>query len=652
MILDNPFRRLGLTATASPRDVRRRIEELTVRASLGTAPELPADELSRLRQALEDPVQRARHEIFWLHSPAEVVDPRLDVTSANGSLGTTIETLRAEAGGSQSARQAIALHDLAVLSYARFLHMGTGADPGDALLLWASVLESKPFWEHMRERAAEAAEARLTSQVVEQIKDEIPQALLDPLAARAAAQVDAEEFDAAAASVRFIRRSGLQSAAIDAAARRAIAPLRAKIEAGATAVEKLIEAIPASEGATAETERRLRETERSLIESVLVPMVLLRKVDPVLSDEAVGDRAAEAVRRVSVAVCNLLEEWGWGYALVRESMEMARTPSYLAQLAGEQALVCSNYHYGAATDAAKLQRPDLAAAHYELALPYARSEEQRASLRNMATGARSHGRVSEAQVDAQKAQIISALERRQNALKAAVAEAVTRPSGAETDADELAAAIWRAPPQRTPLCSGSRRRPHEAVATFPVADVEPTYRCPTCGREHRIARAAAPRKSRRRWWIIAVGAASLIAIAIAIAATHASSSSSSGAGTPPDAAAVTTDAPPAGEGSPDCSEVPVLSDEIDNLDTQIAANRRLVSRLDAQIRPIEVQINQIIRDYPSKQLPTDVWNRFVPLRTQYKALVARSNKAVRDGNALIRLHNSKLKKYRRLNAEC
>ena len=261
------------------------------------------------------------------------------MSSSSGSLVAAIDTLRGEAGGPPSTAQAIALHDLAVLSYARFLQAGNGADPGDALPLWASVLESRPFWEHVLSRAAAVADARLTPQVVEQIKNEIPQALLDPLAARAAAQVDAGELDAAAASVRFIRRSGLASAAIEAATRRAIAPLRARVEAGATTVEGLIEAIPASEGATPETERRLKKAERELIARVLVPMALLRKVDPVFKDEAVGDRAAEATRRVSVGACNLLEDWVWGYALVREAMEMARTPPYLAQLAGEQALV-------------------------------------------------------------------------------------------------------------------------------------------------------------------------------------------------------------------------------------------------------------------------------------------------------------------------
>ena len=247
-------------------------------------------------------------------------------------------------------------------------------------------------------------------------------------------------------------------------------------------------------------------------------------------------------------------------------------------------------------------------------MPYAPSDEQRSNLRNMAAGARSHGRVTDAQVESQKGQISAALERRNGALKAAVAEALRRPSPAQADADEPVAPSWWAQSEQLP--------------------------------------APLPKKSRGRGWMIAIAAAALIAIGIAIAATHSGSNPNNGAAPPADAAAVTPTPQPAAQNAPDCSQVSTLNNELDSLDTQIKAKRRLVSRLDAQIKPIEVEINQIIRDYPSNQLPSDVWNRFVPLRAQYKALVAKSNNAVRDGNALVRLYDSKLKTYRRLNGEC
>jgi hypothetical protein len=49
-----------------------------------------------------------------------------------------------------------------------------------------------------------------------------------------------------------------------------------------------------------------------------------------------------------------------------------------------------------------------------------------------------------------------------------------------------------APAESAPLCSGSKRKPHEPVRCSPVADPDdPTYRCPTCGREQRLPQTAA-----------------------------------------------------------------------------------------------------------------------------------------------------------------
>jgi hypothetical protein len=40
--------------------------------------------------------------------------------------------------------------------------------------------------------------------------------------------------------------------------------------------------------------------------------------------------------------------------------------------------------------------------------------------------------------------------------------------------------------EHAPTCVGTKRKPHSPVLTEPVADpLEPTYRCPSCGHEHR-----------------------------------------------------------------------------------------------------------------------------------------------------------------------
>jgi hypothetical protein len=62
----------------------------------------------------------------------------------------------------------------------------------------------------------------------------------------------------------------------------------------------------------------------------------------------------------------------------------------------------------------------------------------------------------------------------------------------------------QAPAELGPTCSGSQRKPHTPVRTVRVDDpMQPTYRCPTCGREQRLQPetpvSASARSRKRRW---------------------------------------------------------------------------------------------------------------------------------------------------------
>ena len=52
------------------------------------------------------------------------------------------------------------------------------------------------------------------------------------------------------------------------------------------------------------------------------------------------------------------------------------------------------------------------------------------------------------------------------------------------------------------------------------------------------------------------------------------------------------------------------------------------------------------------ELPPEVWDRYVPLRDEYRSFVAKVNRAVREGNALIRVYNAKVRSYRALRKGC
>jgi hypothetical protein len=437
LIRDNPFRLLGLPATASDREVRRRFEEIAVKSSLGLdAGGLESDSLTRIRHALDDPVTRFTNELFWLHSADALVGPELDPHVGDGTSSSVMEGLRSAAGRPPSLEQALALHDLAVFSYAAYERADEASDPSAPLSLWADVFTSEQFWSYLQERATAADDARLTPQVVERTRNGLPGEVLALVAARAATLVHAQRFEDAAALLRAIRRSGFPRATVQAAAETAISPLRVRLREGTAAVDEAISALPKTKRPFLQTRTLLEQAETLLVVSVLDPISRLKMIDPVFDDAELADDAASTVRRLGVAICNVEDDWGWASLLLRQALETARTPSFVAQLAREQAQVRADYHHTIATEAAHRGEALLSAAHIELALPYARDVEEREDWMNVAIGARQSGRLTDKEVEGKKSAISTELRQREEAFRKRIREAAERPEAMEQAAVE------------------------------------------------------------------------------------------------------------------------------------------------------------------------------------------------------------------------
>ena len=590
-----------------------------MKSSLGVAPEgLDPESLSRIRQSLEDPVQRLGHEVFWLHSSPEGVDPNINLATSDGT--TAMDGLRSAAGRPPSREQAISLHDLAVLSYARYQRDQGTVDPSETLGLWASVFGSEQFWDYLTTRAADAHDPRLTAAVVEQAREDLPSAVLAPVAARVAQLIDGGDPETAAAALRAIRRSGLPSDAIDSAAQAAIAPIRLRMRDGAKAVDALVGSIPSSEGDSPASRAKFAKAEKTLVERVLAPVARLKTIDPVFNDAALADTAAAAARRLSVAICNVLDDWVWGYVLIRQALEIARTPAYVSQLASEQAKVRWIYHTASARQSIHTGYAVRAVAHIELALPYAPTDAERAEWSSIAIGAREAEGITDPAVERQKQPIVAELKQRDDALQARVADV-----------------------SEHPLIDDLFEEAEEDVSLAPTWSPSVLERV-----------GAAPERHWGRWAAVLVAAVVVTGLALAHAHSGSNSSGSSpGAGV--GAAAIDPAAAPAGQSAPasaECLTRDSLNSTIDLMKVQIAAKRRFLARIHVQEAPLVAALDKIDRDYPSHQLPPDVWSRYVPIRDQYKALEAQANTVVHSGDALISSYNAKVKTYNRLLKEC
>ena len=187
------FRLTGLPVDASPRDIRRRSEELTAVSRLGaTLPArrgalLPlaeppdADAVQEAIEELRQPDRRLIRELFWFW-PAEGDDRGLDLL-AQGDPHGAAEAWEALADNESGA----AVHNLAVLCHLLALDAEAG-DPvegdldelwGAALRYWQEVVDNDICWHRLGARVRQLADPRLTLRTVDDIRDALPHAIAD-----------------------------------------------------------------------------------------------------------------------------------------------------------------------------------------------------------------------------------------------------------------------------------------------------------------------------------------------------------------------------------------------------------------------------------------------------------------------------------------
>ena len=420
MILDNPFRQLGLPATASSREVRRRLDELSVHAAIAARSDQPdTAALSRVRQQLEDPVQRTWHELFWVHK-ADALDQKSTVHPA--------DILHDSGRLSGCDGQAIALHDLAVVAYLHFLENGgVGDDPSAVLRLWAAVVESRDFWQYVEERSVAMQDPRLTSDFVATLRKELPEVVLKPIARTAAGHIDDGNYRLAAIQIRAMRTSGFPTIAVHGAVRQALAQVLADLDVGADRVGKMVNSMIESDKESPAARAGVAAAKDALVDQVLAPAARLSTIDPLFSDAVTADRTAAAIRRVCMRVCNIQGDWNTGYLLIHQAFMTARTPAVVADLAKEQAQIATRHHNSCARQAANRNKALVATAHLEFAASYAETEDERSLAKKMALGARINGELTDAQVTHQKLVITRELEFQERAFRAHVEAVAERP---------------------------------------------------------------------------------------------------------------------------------------------------------------------------------------------------------------------------------
>ncbi len=201
----NAFRITGLTVDATPREIKRRIDDLKAAEEMGDADDehshafaldpLPSVEhIREAAQRLNDPEKRIIEEFFWFWPEKWGNGKRDPVLRAllNGDTDTAFSTWNAAVSDDHSPASTVAKHNLAVMYQLVALDSEQYALEGDleddqqetltkywrtCFNWWEELTEDEAFWSLLTDRIRMLDDPRLTTGFARRMRETLPEAL-------------------------------------------------------------------------------------------------------------------------------------------------------------------------------------------------------------------------------------------------------------------------------------------------------------------------------------------------------------------------------------------------------------------------------------------------------------------------------------------
>jgi len=336
----NLFRVLGVPVGATPQDVQRRQNRLSMAAKLGIQPSdgsggplaiKPPPTEEDVRAAIERltrPVDRLLHEIFWFWpgSDGKPSDPAIEAIQ-NGRLTEATEIWRQRA--TSNGHAVVATHNLAVMDHLVALDYeatlaGQGLNPKQQKSLaalwarvfdrWREVVDREEFWTVLKDRVRSLDDAVLTTGLVRRIRATLPKALL--LINAKIAYNAAERADAALAQrhVGLLREAGFGNDLAEEALREAIKPIRNRIKMAIRHAEDQWKSVP----------HRGNHYVRELYEQAKGLLAIVDAILPADHPTRAGlhDDVAEAMLNGQIAFAKKTNDWLDSIELLRLAQEL------------------------------------------------------------------------------------------------------------------------------------------------------------------------------------------------------------------------------------------------------------------------------------------------------------------------------------------
>lgn len=348
----NAFRLAALDVAVERRGLARRVTELEASVRLGAPlpsrgilPVTPTPDLADVKASLNqlrEPVQRLVQEWFWFW-PAETTDQapeRLVAGDADGAARIWLEQLQRN-----DTVAGIAAHNIAVLRHVQALETARGAAPEtwlDALTAWDAAMVDAGVWQWFRARAARIDERRLCPAAVDELRDDLPRALLELHAARIVRAAEDGDAAALALHVTVLERlagevgradSAFTTELVEGARGSAARTLAARV--GAIVEEEHSHAVQRPREASAAANR--------MLDRVRLPLQAIDRLRPATDPVLVGahDDLVHAALQCDVRYYNATNDPGPGELLMERVTPVATTEQSRSQLAEQWVTVAT-----------------------------------------------------------------------------------------------------------------------------------------------------------------------------------------------------------------------------------------------------------------------------------------------------------------------
>lgn len=321
----NAFRISGLPIDASPRDISRRIEKLTMLKKYGgktsdsgggliaLKPPPEDDEIREAIQRLGDPERRIIDELFWFW-PEELGASKTDKALqalANDRVKDATDTWQAQE--KSSANKAVSIHNLAVLAHLGALDLEfkrrtkqlTASEERackrcwkEAYSRWKELADEETFWQRFSERIHQLDDPRLTRETIERLKSAFPLALLSINAGIAVQSAEQSNNAEMQRHLAIMRESGFPEHVVNQSLQNTLAQLRDSIKTLCASAD------------TDDPLQALKQAEQ-LISQTKHPLYVLQAVLPETTPlvETAHDKVALVALANTIQYANHTEDW-------------------------------------------------------------------------------------------------------------------------------------------------------------------------------------------------------------------------------------------------------------------------------------------------------------------------------------------------------